>query len=102
VSDHYLGMLDMCREVRSATRDQLIECVLELLGDSDVNQSAHLLAVIGRNVKPSITKLPLPEAMEKCGAEHYVSWPVDRNLPCIVAVTHYEHRDICGFRWNDG
>jgi len=49
VSDHYLGMLDMRRDVQRATRDQLVACVLELLDDAEVNTSVHLLAMIGRH-----------------------------------------------------
>lgn len=101
MSDHYLGMLDMRREVQSATRDQLIACVLALLDDPDVNQSVHLLALIGRNIKPTVAALPAQEPVKSCAAEHYVPWPSDRNLPCVLTGVHDEHRDVLGFWWND-
>lgn len=53
MSDHYLGMLDMKRDVGNATRDQLTACLLELLDDVEVNTSAHLLATIARHTNPA-------------------------------------------------
>jgi hypothetical protein len=49
VSDHYQGMLNMRSDVRNATRDQLITCLLELLDQPEINQNAHLLATISRH-----------------------------------------------------
>lgn len=53
MSDHHQGMLDMRRDVRNATRDQLIACVLELLDLPEVNQSVSALAAIGRRTDPA-------------------------------------------------
>lgn len=109
MSDHYLGMLDMKRDVGNATRDQLIACLLELLDEPEVKHSTHLLALIMRHVDQSCIryqnrmaqmKMPAPEPAEPCTAEHYVDWPSDRNLPCVHTGEHDQHRDILGFTWD--
>lgn len=53
MSDHYQGMLDMQSDVRNATRDQLIACLLELLEQVEMETSAHLLAVVARHTSPA-------------------------------------------------
>ena len=49
MSDHYQAMVDMRSDINHATLDQLRACVLELLGQPEINQNVHMLAVIGRH-----------------------------------------------------
>lgn len=71
MSDHYQAMVDLRSSVQNAPRDRLVACVLELLDDADVNTSAHLLAVIMRNVeKPRPGAMSLTDATSKIKTEY--------------------------------
>lgn len=47
-----------------------------------------------------LTKLPKPHpAARNCPEQHFVGWPVDRMMPCIITGEHVEHRDNGWRKW---